>query len=454
VRHGVTNEMMKAGRDGAPKSSALEEAPPSAEILLSNARLRVLAEVSHAFATVATDYQMLLEKIARTMADLVGDGCQVTLLDADGESLFNVASAHRDPELEADYRQYLRAMGVPRRTSQSVSALVIRTGEPKLVSEIAPNALVEQADEALKPLVAKLNVHSFAVVPIRARQATIGTLSLLRSGPDRGYTSEDLTLLADLADRAGLAIENARLYDDLERRVRRRTADLQAANEELEAFSYSVAHDLRAPLRSIDGFSQALYEDCGDRLGPDGIGHLTRVRRAAQHMGRLIDDLLGLSRLSRADLRRSCVDVSELGRAVLAGLTEAQPDRDVEIVVQPGLVTQADPRLLEVVLTNLLGNAWKFTGKRASARIELGAQVNERPVVYFVRDNGAGFDSSAATKLFGVFQRMHAATEFDGTGIGLAIVQRIVFRHGGRVWAEAEVDRGATFYFTLEAERA
>jgi light-regulated signal transduction histidine kinase (bacteriophytochrome) len=227
----------------------------------------------------------------------------------------------------------------------------------------------------------------------------------------------------------------------------------EAAGKELEAFSYSVAHDLRAPLRSIDGFSQALIEDCADRLDAEGRRYLKHVREAAQQMGQLIDDLLNLSRVTRAELRRERVDLSELARSVLATLKDAQPDRAVEWVIEDGLVAQADLRLLHVVLTNLLGNAWKFTAKRASARIEFAAKAGEHPPVFFVRDNGAGFDARYADKIFGVFQRLHTAREFEGTGIGLATVQRIIRRHGGRIWAEGEIDRGATFFFTLEEER-
>jgi light-regulated signal transduction histidine kinase (bacteriophytochrome) len=235
-----------------------------------------------------------------------------------------------------------------------------------------------------------------------------------------------------------------------EEALRHAKAAAEGASKELEAFSYSVAHDLRAPLRSIDGFSQAILEDSADRLDADGRRYLKHVRESAQQMGALIDDLLNLSRVTRAELRRERVDLSELARSVLEGLRESQPERQVEEVIQDGLVAQADPRLLDVALTNLLGNAWKFTGKRAAARIEFGAGAGERPPVYFVRDNGAGFDGKYADKLFGVFQRLHAAHEFEGTGIGLVTVQRIVQRHGGRVWAEGEVNRGATFYFTLE----
>ena len=223
----------------------------------------------------------------------------------------------------------------------------------------------------------------------------------------------------------------------------------EAANRELEAFSYSVSHDLRAPLRAIDGFSQALLEDCAAGLSPAGHAHLHRVRAAAQRMAALIDDLLELSRISRAELRLSPVDLSTLAREVAGTLRESHPDRRVAVEVADGVAGRGDPRLLRVLLDNLLGNAWKFTRDRPEARIEFGAARENGTTAFFVRDNGAGFDMAYAGKLFGAFQRLHSAREFEGTGIGLATVARIVRRHGGRVWAEGAVGEGATFRFTL-----
>ena len=226
----------------------------------------------------------------------------------------------------------------------------------------------------------------------------------------------------------------------------------EAANHELEAFSYSVAHDLRSPLRAIDGFSLALLEDHGAKLDEEARSYLNRVRTAAQHMAQLIDDLLTLSRVSRAEMRRQPVDISERANAIIARLRGIDVDRQAKIDIRPGLRAFGDPGLLGVALENLLGNAWKFTNKREQARIELGSVEREGGKAFFVRDNGAGFDMAYAGRLFGVFQRLHHAREFEGTGIGLATVQRIVKRHGGRVWAEGEIDRGATFYFTLADE--
>jgi light-regulated signal transduction histidine kinase (bacteriophytochrome) len=236
-----------------------------------------------------------------------------------------------------------------------------------------------------------------------------------------------------------------RLSSELAQKV----SDLELANEELESFSYSVSHDLRAPLRAIDGFSQALMEDHSAALDPKALHYLERIRASALSMSALIDGLLSLSRVSRAELKIEDVDLSRLAEDVLARLRAREPARDVETAVQPGLVARGDARLLRSALENLLGNSWKFTSRTEGARIELAAEGHGEARVYSVRDNGAGFDMSYASKLFGAFQRLHAAGEFPGTGVGLAAVQRIVRRHRGRVWATAAPEKGATFAFTL-----
>ena len=235
------------------------------------------------------------------------------------------------------------------------------------------------------------------------------------------------------------------LNEDLERRL----AELSAVNQELEAFSYSVSHDLRAPLRAIDGFSQALIEDYGERLDESAQDYLRRVRAATKRMAELIDDLLDLSRVTRREMQRERIDLSALATAVMAQLRRSDSARQVDVSIAPGLVAQGDPHLLRLVLENLLGNAWKFTSTTPDAHIELGATAGDGRPVYFVRDNGVGFDMAYGDKLFGAFQRLHAASEFPGTGIGLATVQRIIHRHGGRVWGEGAVGGGAAFYFTL-----
>jgi PAS domain S-box-containing protein len=256
--------------------------------------------------------------------------------------------------------------------------------------------------------------------------------------------------ISDITDQKSAEAEIRRLNAELEQRVIQRTSQLAAANKELEAFSYSVSHDLRTPLRSIDGFSLALLEDYGQQLDAVAQGYLNRIRQASQRMGQLIDDLLNLSRLTRGELDRQIVDLSGLVQAMAVELKRSEPERTAEFTIAPNQIVNADARLVRAMFENLLGNAWKFTAKKAETHIEFGVQLQvDGSKIYFVRDNGAGFDMAYAGKLFGAFQRLHTPQEFPGTGIGLATVQRIVNRHGGRIWAEGAVDRGAVFYFTL-----
>ncbi|MGE5489776.1 MAG: sensor histidine kinase, partial [Actinomycetota bacterium] len=236
----------------------------------------------------------------------------------------------------------------------------------------------------------------------------------------------------------------------LNRDMEIRADQLEALNKELEAFSYSVSHDLRAPLRAIRAFSRMLADGCGDQLGDDERQYLTRILEAGERMSHLIEDLLSLSLANRGEMNRGDVDMSEMARTVAQELRAGQSERQVEFIIEGGVHANGDPRLLRVMLENLLGNAWKYTGKQPAARIEFGtSRLADGGITYFVRDNGAGFDMQYADRLFKAFQRLHGASDFPGTGIGLATTQRIVHRHGGKIWAEGAPEHGATFYFTL-----
>jgi signal transduction histidine kinase len=283
-------------------------------------------------------------------------------------------------------------------------------------------------------------------------------IALLNVGSDQpgAFTAEHIEIAREVADQLSIAIQQARLRAQVERhaqeledRVVARTAELAAANQELEAFSYSVSHDLRAPLRAIDGFSRILLEDYIADLPDEAQHYFQLVRDNTQQMGQLVDDLLAFARLSRQPLNKRAVVIDELVRQCLEELSAEQTGRQLDIQIGDLPSCVGDPALLKQVWFNLLSNALKYTRRRDPALIEIGCQVQGDAPIYFVKDNGAGFDMRYINKLFGVFQRMHRAEDYEGTGVGLAIVQRIIHRHGGRVWAEAAVDRGATFYFTL-----
>jgi len=310
--------------------------------------------------------------------------------------------------------------------------------------------------------VARREIQSTASLPLHQDGRVTGCLTV--HAAERDYFDDEMTeLLQLLAADLSFALDTMaadhrreraeadlrQLNATLEEKVLERTRSLEAANRELEAFSYSISHDLRAPLRAIGGFTELIMDGHRDRLDHEARGYLERVRAASQRMSRLIDDLMNLCRIARVEVRRVRVDLSRVAAEVLAELQEGDPQRAVNVRIMPGLAVEADQGLAQIVLANLLGNAWKFTVKRKTPSIAFGLAEHDGEPMYFVRDNGAGFDMAHAAKLFEPFQRLHGDAEFDGTGIGLALVQRIVTRHGGRVVAESAVDVGTTIWFTL-----
>lgn len=287
----------------------------------------------------------------------------------------------------------------------------------------------------------------YRIIDAAGNQKWVWERGQMRPGDDEQPMLEGFIL--DITDRKLAESEVRALNVQMEQRVKERTAEYKALNKELESFAYSVSHDFRTPLRAIDGFSERLLSSYSDQLDEKGKHYLKRIRKAANYMGSLIDDLLKLSRVSRSELKVRAVDLSKTAIDVLEDFKEAEPGRQVKVRIAPRLIARGDPHLLRVVFENLLGNSWKFSARQECSTIEVGLIEQEEEKVFFIRDNGVGFNMAYADKLFGAFQRLHGPEDFPGTGIGLATVMRIINRHGGRIWAESEVGKGATFYFTI-----
>lgn len=422
----------------------LERNKAEEEIRKNAARSQLLADISEEFIKAGPDFVLVLSSVTQRVAQWFGDACFIHLLTEEGDMSEASPVYHSYPvRPDRDHTPFSSS----ERDGLALLAQVVRTGDSITIPMEDPCCIPAGLSERLK-------CQSLLIVPMRADERVIGTLTMVRNRPDRPHTVEDESLVQYLADRAAISVANARLVEivhrlnaELEERVKERTTQLMAANKELEAFAYSVSHDLRAPLRAIDGFSGILLEKYATLLDAKGANYLQRTRSAAQRMGQLIDDLLNLSRLTRKEMQWTKVDLSSLAYEIETELRESQPDRAVEFLVQDELVVPGDAHLLRAALENLLENAWKFTGNNDRARIEFSLVIKDDEPVFCVSDNGAGFDMEYADQLFGAFQRLHAMTEFPGTGIGLAIVQRVIHRHGGRIWAEGAVGKGATFYF-------
>ena len=320
----------------------------------------------------------------------------------------------------------------------------------KPISKLIPPDRNDEERQILEIILRGETLNHFETVRIGKNRKAIDvsvTISPIKN--DDGKIIGASKIARDISELKRAVKEIRQLNAQLEQRVADRTAQLQAVNDELESFSYSVSHDLRAPLRHINGFSGALLEDYGEKLDEVGKGYLTQVREASQEMAQLIDDVLQLARTTRAEINPENVNLTEMANSILEDLRGVDSDRSVTVNIKDGLSAYGDKPLLHILLTNLLGNAWKFTSKKENAEITFDTELVDGTTVFFVSDNGAGFDMEFSGKLFGAFQRLHGVGEFAGTGIGLATVQRIINRQGGRIWAEGAVDIGATFYFTL-----
>lgn len=314
---------------------------------------------------------------------------------------------------------------------------------------IKPKFTHESFNKMLKPLLDKVRDRYVFTTTHRRKDGSIYPVEIFLQITETGNERLFLAIVNDITERRKAEQKIRELNEQLEQRVRDRTAQLESANRELEAFAYSVSHDLRAPLRGIDGWSLALFEDYQSQLDERAQQYIERVRSETQRMGHLIDDLLQLSRVTRTDMQMTEVNLSEVAETVVDRLKKEYPERQIDIHIQPDLKVRGDLALMEIVLTNLFNNAFKFTGKQPQARIEFGKIEIDGKTVCFIRDNGVGFDMAYSKNLFGAFQRMHKLSEFPGTGVGLATVQRIIHRHAGRIWADAKENQGATFYFTI-----
>jgi PAS domain S-box-containing protein len=418
---------------------------------------RFLAEAGSVLVS-SLDPAATLERVARLAVPAFADWSFVHLLDASG-TLRREALAHSDPEKEALFRAVDESYP-PSNTDPYGPAKVTRTGTSEMVPVIGAEVLEESAkDAAHLNQLRTFGFTSYISVPLVARTRTLGAMTFAMASSGRYFGESELLLAQQLADRAALAIDNARLFAeveearrDLEHRVLARTAQLEEANRELESFSYSVSHDLRAPIRHISGFADMLRKRGGEALDATSVHYLQVVADAAKQAGTLVDDLLAFSRMGRAELARQRVSMDAIVKEVLALLQPEIGSRTIEWRIAPLGAVTGDAAMLRLVWRNLLSNAVKYTRTRETAIIEVEQTDLDREHVFCVRDNGVGFDMKYVGKLFGVFQRLHSADQFEGTGIGLANVRRIVGRHGGRAWAEGEIDRGSRFCFALPRE--
>jgi len=431
-------------------------------------RLAFLAEASTVLAS-SLDYQTNLMSVAKLAVNRLADWCAVDVTDEDN-GFHRVALVHRDPSRMEWAGEFQKRFGKNASAPQGV-AHVMRTGKAKIYTDIPDSMLFALAQDSEHfRILQELGLASAMVVPLIARGRTLGAFTLASENPARRYTQDDLNFAEELARSAALGIDNARLYSEaqdalrevhsktdeiqrlnseLEQRVRDRTAQLEMMVKELEAFTYSISDDVRGPLRAIDGFSCVLMEEYPNKVDAEGRRLLNIIRANARSMSEQIDGLLTFSHLGRQPLDQTAINMEDLAKSVFGDVQSANKQHPVVLQLHALPPAFGDRAMIRQVLHNLIANAFKFTGPKADPAIEVGFEDGGNQQTYYVRDNGVGFDMEYRNKLFGVFQRLHKVDEFEGAGVGLALVQRIVLRHGGRVWAEGTVNKGAAFFFTL-----
>ncbi|MGE5393142.1 MAG: PAS domain S-box protein [Candidatus Saccharibacteria bacterium] len=447
-------ELLVIERTSELELALMKEKIARSEMAKNQQRLALLTDASQILAS-SLDYKKTLHELARLLVPGFADWCSFDEFDENG-TMSRIVVTHADPEKEKLIYQLAKIYPADANTREGGYG-VLNTRQPRKFEDISDELMRSLSrNEDHYQMLKQLSIKSAILVPLIIRDKIFGIMSMVCSDSNRRFSEEDYIFTLELARRITLAVENTSIYrelqesnTDLEDRVARRTLELEAINKELEAFSYSVSHDLRAPLRSIDGFSNKILKDYGTLFDDQAKDYFSRVMNASRHMGHLIDDLLKLARISRMELHPEEINLTEIARNIAEELQETNPERKAEFLINENLKAKGDRSLVQVVLQNLLDNAWKYSKNTPVTRIEFGSFRQDNRTVYFIKDNGVGFDMKYVDKLFGAFQRLHSVTEFEGTGIGLATVNRIIRRHHGSIWAESEINKGTTFFFTL-----